>query len=80
MLPSTESVHAATPRVVPAAFGATAPAAGVSPAEFAAVFRQYSKANVDVPRKDDAARLGNINMGLRVQGAPAVTGRSWVAH
>jgi hypothetical protein len=80
MLPSTESVHGATPRVVPAAFGASAPAAGVSPAEFAAVFRQYSAVNVDVPAKDDAARMGNINMGLRVQGAPVISGsRSWVA-
>jgi hypothetical protein len=81
MLSPTETVHAATPRVVPAAFGPTAPAAGVSPAEFAAVFRQYSAANVDAPRKDDAARMGNINMGLRVQGAPAIAGtRSWTAH
>jgi hypothetical protein len=80
MQPLSESTLAPASVVVPAAFGATAPAAGVSPAEFAAVFRQYSAVNVDAPRKDDAARMGNINMGLRVQGAPAISGRSWVAH
>jgi hypothetical protein len=81
MQSSSTSALAPASMVVPAAFGASAPAAGVSPAEFAAVFRQYSAVNVDVPAKDDAARMGNINMGLRVQGAPVLSGsRSWVAH
>jgi hypothetical protein len=80
MLPPAESVRASAPMVVPAAFGATAPAAGVSPEEFAAVFRQYSAVNVDAPPNDDALRMVNINMGLRVQGAPPITGRSWMAQ
>jgi hypothetical protein len=73
--------HAAM--LVPAAFGADAPAAGVSPAEFAAVFRQYSATNVDEPRKDDAVRISHINMGLRVVGTVFVDdagGRSWWAY
>ena len=63
--------------VVPAAFGADAPAAGVSPAEFAAVFRHYSENN-----NEDAVRTAHINMGLRVVGGVSVDergGRSWWA-
>jgi hypothetical protein len=69
--------------VVPAAFGADAPAAGVSPAEFATVFRHYSENNVQGPRKDDAIRTANINMGLRVVGGVFIDahgGRSWYAY
>ncbi len=69
--------------VVPAAFGANVPAAGVSPAEFATVFRHYSENNVDVPRKDDAIRTAHLNMGLRVVGGVFIDeqgGRSWYAY
>jgi hypothetical protein len=69
--------------VVPAAFGASTPAAGVSPAEFAAVFRHYAEGNVDGPAKQDAIRIAHINMGLRVVGTPLIDeqgGRSWWAY
>jgi hypothetical protein len=69
--------------VVPAAFGTDAPAAGVSPAEFAAVFRHYSATHLDAPREDDAVRISHINMGLRVVGTMFVDdagGRSWWAY
>ena len=68
--------------VVPAAFGAGAPAAGVSPAEFAAVFRHYAENNAGAPRNEDAVRTAHINMGLRVVGGVFIDergGRSWWA-
>lgn len=81
MLPAAESISPA-PMVVPGAFGAGAPAAGVSPAEFASVFRHYSAGNVDLPPKEDAIRTAHINMGLRVLGGGSIDergGRSWWA-
>ena len=79
MLPAIESVSPSA-MVVPAAFGASAPAAGVSPAEFAAVFRHYSAGNVDLPLGEDAIRVAHLNMGLRVSNASGVPGtRSWLA-
>jgi hypothetical protein len=69
--------------VVPAAFGVSAPAAGVSPSEFAAVFRHYSKTNIDEPPTQHATRIAHINMGLRVVGTPFIDehgGRSWWAY
>jgi hypothetical protein len=68
--------------VVPSAFGADAPAAGVSPAEFATVFRHYSAGNSDLPPKEDAIRQAHLNMGLRVFGSVFIDeqgGRSWWA-
>jgi hypothetical protein len=68
---------AASPMVVPAAFGADAPAAGVSPAEFAAVFRQYSENHAGAPCKD-----AHLNMGLRVVAGTRIDEpgvRSWWA-
>jgi len=77
MLPAIEPVSTL---VVPAAFGASAPAAGVSPAEFAAVFRHYSAGNIDLPPKEDAIRVAHLNMGLRVSNPTGVPGtRSWLA-
>jgi hypothetical protein len=78
--PISSSTSAVT---VPAAFGTNAPAAGVSPAEFATVFRHYSENNAEVSRKDDAIRTAHINMGLRVVGGVFIDeqgGRSWWAY
>jgi hypothetical protein len=82
MSPAVDAISPSSAVTVPAAFGANAPAAGVSPAEFATVFRHYSENNVDSP-KDDAVRTAHINMGLRVVGGVFIDeqgGRSWWAY
>ncbi len=82
MSPAVDAISPTSAMVVPAAFGANAPAAGVSPAEFATVFRHYSENNVD-SRKDDAIRTAHINMGLRVVVGVFIDeqgGRSWYAY
>jgi hypothetical protein len=82
MSPAVDAISPSSAVTVPAAFGVNAPAAGVSPAEFATVFRHYSENNVD-SRKDEAVRTAHINMGLRVVGGVFIDeqgGRSWYAH
>ncbi len=82
MSPAVEAISPSSAVTVAAAFGVDAPAAGVSPAEFATVFRHYSENNVD-SRKDDAVRTAHINMGLRVVGGVFIDeqgGRSWYAY
>jgi hypothetical protein len=82
MTPAIDAISPSSAVTVPAAFGVGAPAAGVSPAEFATVFRHYSENNVDSP-KDDATRTAHINMGLRVVGGVFIDeqgGRSWYAY
>jgi hypothetical protein len=83
MSPVVDAISPSSAMVVPAAFGVDAPAAGVSPAEFATVFRHYTENNADIPRKDDAVRTAHINMGLRVVGGVFIDeqgGRSWYAY
>ena len=82
MSPAVDAISPSSAVTVPAAFGVDAPAAGVSPAEFATVFRHYSENNVDSP-KEDAVRTAHINMGLRVVGGVFIDeqgGRSWWAY
>jgi len=83
MTPAVDAIPSSSAVTVPAAFGVNAPAAGVSPSEFATVFRHYSENNADVSRKDDAIRTAHINMGLRVVGGVFIDeqgGRSWWAY
>ena len=83
MSPAVDAISPGSAMVVPAAFGVDAPAAGVSPAEFATVFRHYTENNADIPRKDDAVRTAHLNMGLRVVGGVFIDeqgGRTWWAY